>query len=341
MDRTIRVLFVPGRPWGFMKQSGTATQAATIFHILHKGNQEGIMKSRHLCSALALTASLLAAGCASRTVKPQQSYDKLQPIGVLPQASSEPTLIVQISNVADEGKSRKNSVELFVNDQEVQPSGGKSAGLHEYVYELALANGIYRIKAVYHARSPWRTKDFEINTHDGRVRIYPNYQTKLAVALDKRPDGTLKQKKNFFSEMPQSLIAVGTPAANKPVATPTATGSHDEVIRSTWGQQAQNKPEVIATPSRSTLPEAERSRPAPERGGKVALQINTTPSHAEVIVDDKYLGQSPLVTYVNREQNHVIQLSKEGYTGIIKLIDHRELEGLKVYFLIEKFEAQK
>ena len=62
---------------------------------------------------------------------------------------------------------------------------------------------------------------------------------------------------------------------------------------------------------------------------------------AEVIVDDKYLGQSPLVTYVDRGEDHVIQLSKEGYAGIIKLIDHRELEGQKVYFLVERFEAQK
>jgi hypothetical protein len=318
------------------------------------------MKSRNLCSALTLAATLLSVACASRAVKPQQSYDKLQPIAVLPQTSKEPTLIVQINNVTDEAKSRKNTVELFINDQEIQPSGGKGSSDHNYVYELTLASGVYRIKALYHATSAWKEQLFEIATHDGRVRVYPDYRTQLTATLDKKPDGTLKQKKNFFSETPQSLRPTTTPAVLKPAAPPAEARASAASLPGR--NQEQNNQATAQTPTGTTSPdlhqrqslsgapkasivplarEAEGGQTGPEGSGKIAIQINTTPSHAEVIVDDKYLGQSPLVTYVDRGQNHVIQLSKEGYAGIIKLIDHRELEGQKVYFLIEKFEAQE
>ncbi|MGH7494525.1 MAG: PEGA domain-containing protein [bacterium] len=321
------------------------------------------MRLHLICSALTLAAGLIGAGCASHAMKPQQSYDKLRPVGVLPQESVEPTLIVEINNVKGEAQSRKNSAALFINDLKVLPNSEKSSGRYDYVYELALASGIYKIRAVYHAQASWREEDFEITTHDGQVRIYPNYRTRLAVTLDKKPDGTLKQKKNYFFEMPQSMLAPlspalsESPAANKRVATPIVTGARVESQSIPLVPQEQNQQAASSTPRRATAADSWQQQnmhgtPEPaiapalepegnQRNGKIALQINTTPSHAEVIVDDKYLGQSPLVTYVDRGEDHVIQLSKEGYAGIIKLINRRELEEQKVYFLVEKLEAQK
>ena len=75
--------------------------------------------------------------------------------------------------------------------------------------------------------------------------------------------------------------------------------------------------------------------------GKIALQINTTPANADVIVDDKYLGQSPLVTYVERGRSHVIQISKKGFADKIKLLDRNEFDKQQTYFLIEKLEKEE
>ncbi len=296
---------------------------------------------------LAVLAFVFAAGCSSRTVKPQQSYDKLKPIGVAPQTSSTPTLVVQINNVRDHGKSRKNSAALFINDQEITPSNAtQDANPRDNIYELSLASGVYKIEAVYHAQSFWKAKDFKITTQDGKVRVYPNHSTTLAITLDKKPDGALQRQKNFFSEIPQALSAGATltsspPAADKPSA---------PLLITTPQNAPQAQPQARASIVEITSPVQQTAQPAspaaaeqaaPVRSGQIALQINTSPTNAEVIVDNKYLGQSPLVTYVDRGQNHVIQISKNGYATTIKVLEHREFGNQNVYFFIEKLEAQR
>jgi hypothetical protein len=299
--------------------------------------------------------------------------------------------------VADAGKSRKNTVELFINDEQVAPSHKSDVPQRDYVYELPLASGVYKIKAIYRAKSFWEDKEYTITTKDGKVRVYPGRNTFLSIALDKKPNGKLKQKKNYFSEN-------GRPAAAKETQVPTAPVVAQSEQRAQQQQRVDNIGEIQAfaiafvnqeNPNRDLMPRHRiefpdprkaitSARPdrilpeqgpkrdvvvekpemtvsaAPEerierlpsssepvverrepRGDQIALQINTVPLHADVIVDDKYLGQSPLITYIDRYADHVIQISKPGYEEKMKLIDRHEFGGQKIYFLIEKLEAKR
>ena len=286
--------------------------------------------------ALAALALVFAAGCSSRTVQPQQYYDKLKPISAAPQTSSTPTLIVQINNVRDAGKNRKSAATLFINNQEITPSNAQDSNARDYTYELGLAGGIYKIEARYRTPSFWKDKEFQITTHDGKVRIYPDYVTRLAITLDKKADGSLQREKNFFSEIPQSLSARTAPKISEPAAAQPVNANPPTVAKPAASFIEVTSPAPPATSNREQLPQAQ-----PPSSGRIALQINTSPSNAEIIVNDKYLGNSPLVTYVERGQNHVVQISKAGYATRIKVIDQRELEGQKPYLLIEKLEEQK
>ena len=90
-------------------------------------------------------------------------------------------------------------------------------------------------------------------------------------------------------------------------------------------------------------PEAIRTDAAPQpvRSGQIALQINTVPLHCDVIVDDRYVGQSPLTVYVDRSRNHVVQISRAGYEEKMKLLDAHFFENETKYILLERLELKK
>lgn len=295
----------------------------------------------------ALLACVVAAGCASRAVKPQESYDKLKPIAAGPPASSAPNLVVHINNAGNGGQDRKSAVALFLNDQKVLPSNAQEPHARDHVYELSLAAGVYKIEAVYYASSFWKDKKFRITTHDGKVRIYSDYCTRLTVTLDRKPDGTLKQKKNFFSEVPEPLrramlAAPAPPRSDEPAATPVGIAGRAAPVAPPFSSSGQSMPPASTIDAAAAgMPTARPAPAADGRGGQIALQINTSPSNADVIVDDKYLGQSPLVAYVDRGQSHVLQISKDGYAEIIKWIDPRQFAGQKVYTIIEKLQRRQ
>jgi len=90
---------------------------------------------------------------------------------------------------------------------------------------------------------------------------------------------------------------------------------------------------ISKTPETTLLP--------PGRGHTIALQINTIPLHCEVIVDDKYVGQSPLRVHVDRFSNHVIQISRAGYVEKMKWLDHHAFGQDADYILAEKLERKK
>ncbi|MGH7455541.1 MAG: PEGA domain-containing protein, partial [bacterium] len=199
--------------------------------------------------------------------------------------------------------------------------------------------------------------------------------TLLTVTLDKKSDGALKYKKNYFTEMTQPHSSSDTHISSAPITTP----KQEQVASETSGTQTfaiqfvnEDKQKTRMAPlpeNRITFPnpqqamtsprpervrpgeqaptvvkplpsDAERARPAPEHAGKIALQINTVPASADVIVDDRYLGQSPLITYIDRYTDHLIQISKQGYEEKAKFIDHHEFGDQKIFFLIEKLEAK-
>ncbi len=283
-------------------------------------------------------------------------------------SAGQPSLIVQVNNVRDQRNS-KGEIALYLNGRRIPPQRTAERRPRNEVFELSLAEGVYQVKAVFRAKSFWKEKEFELETHDGQVRIYPGHVTLLTITLEKNSDGSLVRKKNFFTESAQPLARE---AASVPAAAPAASRQHEvatvplpaqpaAVRENTPAQepapavvvvpapaageipQPQAAPASAATPAPALpkpLPPAEPPLAAPPAEGKIALQINTIPSNADVIVDDRYLGQSPLITHVTRGQNHVIQISKPGHRDLIKMIDAQQLSTEKIFFLIERLEAQ-
>jgi len=88
-------------------------------------------------------------------------------------------------------------------------------------------------------------------------------------------------------------------------------------------------------------PEIDKQQTMPDRTGKIALQINTVPTHCAVIVDDKMVGQSPLTVYVDRFSDHVVQISRDGYAERIRLLDHHFFGNESTHILLEKLELKK
>lgn len=84
----------------------------------------------------------------------------------------------------------------------------------------------------------------------------------------------------------------------------------------------------------------EPSPPQRENKNQIALQINTMPIHATVIVDDKVVGQSPLTIYVDRFTSHVVQILREGYEEKTKFIDHHFFGDEMKYIVLEKLEPK-
>ncbi len=359
------------------------------------------MKTFARLAAVVLAMALFSLGCSSRRAQVRQSDETHI-------ASHEPArLVVQISNVNDDHKNRRNQVELFVGGKKLTPTNNGSRG--EYLYELTLRSGVHKIHGKYRAKSFWKDKEYKLATHDDRVRLYPGYTTFLTMTLEKKSDGSLLRDKVFFTEAPRlqranakPQIAQAAPApqtiappravfipskaeeqkeestspsverpilvvpvapqavASAPSARPVASNmepvvSLDRVTASTEAPSATPQVETLSsavsveriapleTSSESSvaptaITHVEVAVPAP---GKIALQINTSPANADVIVDDKYLGQSPLVVHVERGRSHVIQISKKGYADKIKLIDRGEFSTQQTYFLIEKLEREE
>ena len=78
-----------------------------------------------------------------------------------------------------------------------------------------------------------------------------------------------------------------------------------------------------------------------ENKTQIALQINTVPIHATVIVDDKVVGQSPLTIYVDRFTSHVVQIFREGYEEKVRFVDHHFFGEEMKYIMLEKLELKK
>jgi hypothetical protein len=278
----------------------------------------------------ALMAGLM--GCASNRLKSQQSYEKLKPIDDVPLGTSAPNLVIEINGVADTPKSVKNQARLLINGKEIQPEGSSNSRAN-YTYRLQVANGVYEVKAFYQAKSFWKDKEYEIATLDGKASVFPNRRTVLAITLDKKSNGQLKQEKNYFAEKYETLTES---SSHTGVATPESRSAPGQVEKT---KATQVFP--INFVNEPAAPPAPEIAPAPNRSGTIALQINTVPLHCDVIVDDKYMGQSPLTIYVVRSSSHVVQISREGYAEKMKVLDRQSLGNDATYLLLEKLEPKK
>lgn len=298
---------------------------------------------------LFLVAGLAACG-GSGKLTTDRAYSELKPKEQLPERELRElpeNLLVKIENVADAGKSYRNYVVLYVNGREVTPVEKLTNMSSTYTYPLRLQHGVYEIKAEYHSVGYWREQTFDIKT-DEPVKIVPGQRTVLICRLDKDYKGRPIQKNVQFRMKYEAMAEASESASVARIAPRIAAPI---IIERAVPRVTVTAPEPLieeVTPQTKTIivepePRAARVQPAPEppdeTRGMLTLQINTTPSGADVIIDDRYVGQSPLKVAVTSNQNHVVQISRTGHVEVMKVLDAKELRGQSMVQLLVKLEA--
>jgi hypothetical protein len=302
--------------------------------------------------ALFLVIGLMACGAGAKLTT-DRAYSELKPKEQLPERELRQlpeNLLIKIENVADAGKSYRNYVVLYVNGREVAPIEQKSNFQSKYTYPMHLQHGVYEVRAEYHVVGYWREQTFDIKT-DEPVKVVPGQRTVLTCRLDKDYKGRPVNKQVRFRMQYEDVAE--PQASTAPVDSRVLKGvPRLEATKRLIEELGRNSaPSVVSTPPAPVQEEPIRPRLAPRRpapepdesvdlppGRTLTLQINTTPSGADVTVDDRYLGQSPLKVTVTAHQNHVIQISRSGYQEVVKMIDAKELRGQTALQLLMKLE---
>ncbi len=298
-----------------------------------------------ILALLLITLSLAACGGQMTT---ERAYGEIKPKQQLPERELRnlpENLLIKIDNVADAGKSYRNYVVLFINGREIAPSEKVNNLSSTYSYPMRLQHGLYEIKAEYHIVGFWREQVYEIKP-DEPVKIMPDTRTILTATLDKDHRGRPVQGKQRFRLSYDKLYAEAQPERVAPIE--TALQERPFVIQP--APIPQTREGVIIAPRREERPRIERVpqpvpvpelRPpiiAPDPEELTVLQINTSPSGADVIVDDRFYGQSPIKIAVSKDQNHVIQIARKGYNEVVKILDATDLQRETLVQLLMKLE---
>ena len=243
--------------------------------------------------------------CSASQISVDQAYSSLRPLKQLelPEQVTD-NLHIIIDNVADEGTSYKNYVDVFVNDKVLTPNWDISNTESNYTYKLKVRPGYYKIKANYVAYIGWGEEKYEIKTQDEYVRVAHDRITVVHFELVKKSNGMPVDKNMYFKIKSEPLAVL-------PISEP------DNVITS---QQIQQNEESVIT------------------ADKIVLQINTVPDDAKIIVDDKTIGQAPIKVEVDRNTDHVIQIVADGYKTSIKYLDHTNLRNKTIFHLVQELE---
>lgn len=296
-----------------------------------------------LLARLLLVLSLAACGGQMTT---DRAYGELKPKSQLPERELRnlpENLVIKIENVADAGKSYRNYVVLFINGREIAPSQNVNNISSTYSYPMRLQHGLYEVKAEYHVVGFWREQVYEIKT-DEPVKIMPETRTVLTATINKDEGGRLVGKQQRFR------LSYDTMLAEAPVerVAPLATAPQERPIVIQPAPIPQTRDGIIIAPRREEQPRVERTpQPVPEMQQPIiapvpeeltVLQINTSPSGADVIVDDRFYGQSPIKIAVPKAQNHVIQIARKGYSEIVKVLDASDLQHETLVQLLLKLE---
>jgi hypothetical protein len=274
---------------------------------------------------LGLAFTIFFTSCGSGQLTVDEAYSVLRPVKQLelPDQVSE-NLVVSIANVADEGSSFKNHLDLYVNDKLIKPNWAVSNVENKYTYKLRLRPGYYEVKAYYYALVGWGEEKFPISTKEP-VRITADQRTLLSCDITKEAGGIPVNRKMIFKMTTEPFEAAAqTPA--QPAVQNTAPVVPD-------------KPVEIAQPALQVTIKPPDPTPVVERS--IALQIKTVPENAEVILDDKFVGQSPLTLLVTREVDHVVQIAAPGYRNAVKYLDHSlfgEEQALHLYQTLEPIQ---
>jgi len=263
-----------------------------------------------------LLPALLLNSCSRRSLMVDESYAVLKPVKQLelPEQVSE-NLIVKIANVADEGSSYKNHLDLYINGKLVKPNWVVSNIERTYTYKLRLRPGYYNIKANYYAYVGWGEEKYPIEAKD-LVPVFPNKKTVLFCSIQKEANGVPVNKKMYFKKEVQPLAE-----AESSIEIPEKT-----VIKG----MVKQKPTPVETP-----------QPIKDvKANSIVLQINTVPENASIIIDDKTVGQSPLKILVDRNSDHVVQISADGYKTAVKFLDHTLFGKEKVIHILQELETK-
>lgn len=275
-----------------------------------------------------LGVAILYLACASSRVSVDEAYSALRPLKQLelPEQVTD-NFVVTVSNVADEGSSYKNHLELFVNDKMIEPNWAVSNLEDTYTYKLRLRPGYYKVKVFYYAYIGWGEEKFSILTHEEFIRVTSERRTLLKCNIAKEPNGEPVNEKMYFRVETEPLTPVGSiPPPLKP-----AFKAQPELPQKTIEppKSAVTSAPVLATPAPNDV----------STENAILLQINTVPDKANIIIDDKTVGQSPLRIMVDQSTDHIIQISADGYKTAIKYLDKSLMGKEKVFYLIQELET--
>ncbi len=298
-----------------------------------------------LLALLLVTLSLAACGGQMTT---DRAYGEIKPKQQLPERELRnlpENLLIKIDNVADAGKSYHNYVVLFINGREVAPSEKVTNISSTYSYPIRLQHGLYEIKAEYHVVGFWREQVYEIKP-DEPVKIMPDTRTILTATLDKDHRGRPVQSKQRFRLSYEKMFVdapfdrvppVETAPQERPIVIQPAPQTRDGVI---IAPRREAQPRFERAPQPVPIPEVRQPILAPEPEELTVLQINTSPTGADVIVDDRFYGQSPIKIAVTKDQNHVIQIARKGYNEVVKILDATDLQRETLVQLLMKLEPR-
>ncbi|NOY58999.1 MAG: hypothetical protein GXO75_08710 [Calditrichaeota bacterium] len=159
-----------------------------------------------LLFAFVISSLVIIAGCAGGKITVDQAYRELTPVKQLelPEQITD-NLVIKISNVADDGSSYKNHLNLYINDKLIQPDWAVSNIENTFTYKLKLKPGYYKVRAEYFAYIGWGEEKFSIMTQK-LVRITHDRRTFLKCNIAKEPNGTPVNKKMYFKVNTEPLV---------------------------------------------------------------------------------------------------------------------------------------
>lgn len=277
-------------------------------------------------SLLIISGVLIACGGGRLTTR--DASQQLKPVETLPereQSQMPVNLSIQIDRVADATSSYGNFVELFINGKAIAPEKAESNLKSSYRYDLRLQPGVYDVVAKYHVIGFWKERVFEIET-DEPVKILPGQRTDLTAKLEKDSRGFLRRDRNQFTIRYAALdepIDADTRVIEAPRA--LARPAENDAVTA-------RKPEIV---------EVRDKREQVQAAGRVTLQINTMPIGADIYVDDRFVGQSPVRAVVTGGEGHVIQIARKGYREHLKVLDVGELRGKSDLQIIVRLEEEE
>jgi len=250
--------------------------------------------------------SVLFMACAAKRISIDEAYSVLRPLKQLelPEQVTD-NLKITIDNVADEGTSYKNYVEVFVNDKYVTPNWDVSNIESNYTYKLKVQPGYYKIKANYNAYIGWGEDKYKIKTLEEFVRVTHDKRTIVYYELVKKSNGLPVDKNMYFKVKTEPLESL--------------PDTNPENITADY----QQKQGIVKSSINKDM---------------IIIQINTIPENARIIVDDKTIGLAPIKVEVDRNSDHIVQIAADGYKTAVKYLDQSALQENKIFHLIHELE---